>query len=488
MQTNTTASFVIQAFCLLLLISHGNPHIFSNPFHLQKLFDQFLEVGHTLRTSKIDFDSKPRVIKNYYHFWLETKAEDELQLQEKILEKLASNPVHIFQLIHSFRLIDQHLLPSLQSEKMLNEKFDFIKTKIGWPGEEDFKGVIQGLLRVQFTYQLSIVDMAKGLIGSRQTNAFLSPEDCLFLAKERIDGNNPLLKGGGIDYAVAIEWAEAALVLTRNAKLKEDVKAFLIQTKSEHDKYFQPPTFGGWSTHPNEHFFISKFEAKNKTGTELRAEENQVFQKRFSSDSLDYHMHIRDYHRLCRGEKLNFPNKPRFIGYCQLRHYGDPWLILAPAKAEIMSDEQPFQLIVFHDVLTNNQIKFMQAEGLQKLVRAGLYVAGNTDRNKDNSNFTPERTQSSGWLWDFAYPQLQKISRKLDRILRLDVSTTEHLISASEAFQIGVYSPGGLYLPHHDAFEPIDVHAWAPNGTWIGNRIATAMFYVRLIGYLVVLI
>lgn len=481
MQPDTTASFVIQAFCLLLLISHGNPHIFSNPFHLQKLFNQFLEVGHTLRTSNIGFDSKPRVIKNYYHFWVDIK-DDELPLQEKILEKLASNPVHIFQLIHSFRLMDQHLLPSLQDNKLL-EKFDFIKTKIGWPGDEDFKGVIQGLLRVQFTYQLRIVDMAKGLIGNRQTNAYLSPEDCLFLAQERIDGNNPLLKGGGIDYAVAIEWAEAALALTSksNEKLKEDIEAFLVHTKSDHDQYFQPPTFGGWSTHPNERFFISRFETKNSTvtGTALRLEENQVFQKQFSSDSLDYHMHIRDYHRLCRGEKLIFPNKPQFNGYCELRHHGDPWLILAPAKAEIMSDEWPFQLIVFHDVLTNNEIKFMQTEGLQKLVRAGLYVAGNTDRHKDNSNFTPERTQSSGWLWEYAYPQLQKISRKLDRILRLDVSTTEQLISASEAFQIGVYSPGGLYLPHHDAFEPMDIHAWAPNGTWIGNRIATAMFYVR---------
>ena len=92
MQPDTTASFVIQAFCLLLLISHGNPHIFSNPFHLQKLFNQFLEVGHTLRTSNIGFDSKPRVIKNYYHFWVDIK-DDELPLQEKILEKIWENKI-----------------------------------------------------------------------------------------------------------------------------------------------------------------------------------------------------------------------------------------------------------------------------------------------------------------------------------------------------------------------------------------------------------
>ena len=44
--------------------------------------------------------------------------------------------------------------------------------------------------------------------------------------------------------------------------------------------------------------------------------------------------------------------------------------------------------------------------------------------------------------------------------------------------KIGVYSPGGVFLPHFDAYEPLDEHAWSANGTWIGNRIATAMFYV----------
>ena len=84
-------------------------------------------------------------------------------------------------------------------------------TNYQWPDPEDFRGAIQGLLRVQYTYQLEIVDLAKGTIKKRITHARLFVEDCFFLAKERIDGQNPLLKSGGIDYAIAIEWAEAAL-------------------------------------------------------------------------------------------------------------------------------------------------------------------------------------------------------------------------------------------------------------------------------------
>ena len=53
--------------------------------------------------------------------------------------------------------------------------------------------------------------MLLGNIRGKITRAQLTPIDCLFLAKERILGENPLDKSGGIDYAAAIEWAEAAL-------------------------------------------------------------------------------------------------------------------------------------------------------------------------------------------------------------------------------------------------------------------------------------
>ena len=56
------------------------------------------------------------------------------------------------------------------------------------------------------------VELANGFIRDRATYAKLFVDDLFFLAKERIDGNNPLLcLVKGTDYAIAIEWAEAAL-------------------------------------------------------------------------------------------------------------------------------------------------------------------------------------------------------------------------------------------------------------------------------------
>jgi hypothetical protein len=93
---------------------------------------------------------------------------------------------------------------------LINDVWSIMQT-VDWPEEVDYKGAIHGLMRVHFTYQLPPVDLARGLIRNRQTLARLSSQDCLFLAQERMQGDNPLLVEGGIDYAVAIEWAEAAL-------------------------------------------------------------------------------------------------------------------------------------------------------------------------------------------------------------------------------------------------------------------------------------
>ena len=62
----------------------------------------------------------------------------------------------------------------------------------------------------RYTYSFS-VKLANGVIRERITSAKLFVDDLFYLAKERIEGNNPLQVSGGIDYAVAIEWAEAAL-------------------------------------------------------------------------------------------------------------------------------------------------------------------------------------------------------------------------------------------------------------------------------------
>ena len=43
---------------------------------------------------------------------------------------------------------------------------------------------------------------------------------------------------------------------------------------------------------------------------------------------------------------------------------------------------------------------------------------------------------------------------------------------------MGVYAPGGHYLPHYDDFDVLDPQAVTGAGVWVGNRLATAMAYL----------
>ena len=85
----------------------------------------------------------------------------------------------------------------------------------------------------------------------------------------------------------------------------QNEKLIILFNSIKHDKFFKPPTDGdGWSTYPNEHFFVKRFEGTSISGKELRYLERDIFSRRFSSDNPAYHHHIRDYHTLCRGGKL----------------------------------------------------------------------------------------------------------------------------------------------------------------------------------------
>ena len=50
----------------------------------------------------------------------------------------------------------------------------------------------------------------------------------------------------------------------------------------------------------------------------------------------------------------------------------------------------------------------------------------------------------------------------------------------AEAWQVGVYTPGGHYLPHYDAFEILDPQAHTPEGLWVGNRWLIAITTIAI--------
>ena len=101
-----------------------------------------------------------RIVNNYHHFWLDINTGNE-PVKNMILDKLVANPVHVFQLLCSFKLLDESIKSLEQSNRVIDvqnflKKLNIIKEFIGWPTNEDLKGAIHGLLRIQYTYQLPI--------------------------------------------------------------------------------------------------------------------------------------------------------------------------------------------------------------------------------------------------------------------------------------------------------------------------------------------
>ena len=93
-----------------------------------------------------------------------------------------------------------------------------------------------------------------------------------------------------------------------------------------------------------------------------------------------------------------------------------------------------------------------------------------------------ERNQASGWLWDEEDDLLYSLSRKISAATGLEahraVLRGQGFFEHAEPWQVGVYTPGGHYLPHYDDFDLPDHQSVTPEGLWVGNRIATSMAYL----------
>jgi hypothetical protein len=95
--------------------------------------------------------------------------------------------------------------------KLLGDIFKAMRNVV-WPDDADLIGTIHGLLRAQHTYMLPATEVVKGKLRNRQTLAQISVEDSMLIAQSRLSGESPLRNDLHIEYALAIEWAEAALM------------------------------------------------------------------------------------------------------------------------------------------------------------------------------------------------------------------------------------------------------------------------------------
>ncbi|KAH7944476.1 hypothetical protein HPB52_020107 [Rhipicephalus sanguineus] len=141
---------------------------------------------------------------------------------------------------------------------------------------------------------------------------------------------------------------------------------------------------------------------------------------------------------------------------------GDPRLILAPLKLEVLSLTP--RVVVFADFLTPSEVAYIQDTGHTGLKRGAIYDSGNP------SGVTSyKRISKVSWLWDTEHPFLSSLGRRISLASGLS-------LESSEAYQVANYGLGGHYTAHNDArdFEQV-ADEWY---TRDGNRVATMLLYL----------
>ena len=100
-------------------------------------------------------------------------------------------------------------------------------------------------------------------------------------------------------------------------------------------------------------------------------------------------------------------------------------------------------------------------------------------QNPGNTEVSMTRTSKTGWLQDSFHPIVRKLTERVAWMTGLNTDTWK---DDAELLQVANYLNGGHYNPHHDYVmrekHPEHMIMLPHKGLFIGDRIATWMFYV----------
>jgi len=166
------------------------------------------------------------------------------------------------------------------------------------------------------------------------------------------------------------------------------------------------------------------------------------------------------YEALCRGE-IHKTMVEQSKLHCYLKN-DKPFLRLAPLKAEILHWKP--KVVLFRNVLSEEEAGLIKELAGPRLARAT--VQNSETGNRETASY---RISKSAWLKDVDHPAIARISKRVDHMTNLEITTAEDL-------QIANYGLGGHYDPHYDFARKEEKNAF--KGLNTGNRIATVLFYL----------
>ncbi|XP_054719638.1 prolyl 4-hydroxylase subunit alpha-1-like [Uloborus diversus] len=384
-------------------------------------------------------------------------------------QSFLENPINAFLLVKrlssDWKVAETLMLKS--DGKELIENITQSREDLKFPEEEDLTGAAEALLRLQDTYKLDTSSLARGQISGTKQSHELTANDCFELGRQSY--NNA-------DHYHTILWMQEALDRvdeeTNKTVSKAEILEYLafstyMQGNTRHALKLTIDLLELVPDHPralgNKVYYEDAIRnaAHMKRGddgdTPLDGDSNYSESSTTESDVSEREQ----YEKLCRSEIItNFAESKDLK--CEYFTNGNPYYILHPVKKEEVFKAP--KIMLFHDVISDKEIETIKQLAQPRLKRATVqnYKSGKLE-------FASYRISKSAWLKNEDSSVVSKLSKRVQDITGLTVSTAEEL-------QVVNYGIGGHYEPHFDFARREEKNAFQSLGT--GNRIATWLLYM----------
>ncbi|KAL0881008.1 hypothetical protein ABMA27_002151 [Loxostege sticticalis] len=390
---------------------------------------------------------------------------------EKAMEDIPNylgNPINAFTLIKRLTtdldFIESSIKIGTEYIKNITMNHDDVK----YPALEDLTGAAQALTRLQETYHLDVHELSEGVLNGVVYSTPMTAGDCYELGRALYNEK---------DYKNALAWMTEALRKYREEKepyhfseidvleyisfshyLLGDVRTALEWTKKLLVLDPKHPRAPGNIPHYQKTIAEEEARKLKRLRGELGdepAEEKQAISEELS----EYHKERKSYEILCRGE-MDIPTEIAKRLHCRYLTENHPFLRLAPIKMEYMYLNP--DVVIFHDVMSDDEIHFIQEAAKPRFKRAVVH-------DPKTGELVPAhyRISKSAWLRDEESEVIARVSQRVADMTGLSMDTAEDL-------QVVNYGIGGHYEPHYD-FARRQENAFKK---FSGNRIATVLFYM----------
>ncbi|XP_066927150.1 prolyl 4-hydroxylase subunit alpha-2-like [Clytia hemisphaerica] len=363
-------------------------------------------------------------------------------ITETSIDEYVGNPLNALYTIRRFNKDWEKVKDELNNEgfnKVWNDKPELL------PTNQDQKGAIGGILRLQNFYKITAHNISKGILLNNDSEK--KPEE-MDLGLICTIGDESFKQE---DWFLMKEWLDLALERIGDSEERDGCKRMWIV---DFLSYVE--------------FKLNHFERALKLNYELLAK-YYPNEKRITDNIENMKSLIKDgsnkplvkpndnnYKKLCRGENLrNMTQDEELQMVCWYKN-DQPKLRYKPQKVERLWARP--EVLMFRELLNDEQIGTLINLSLQKLQRAGLHA-----ETKDQKQYDDSRTSKHAWLYPKDIPLLKQMERRVQTMTNLDMRYAEPL-------QINNYGIGGHYHVHHDYAKK--------NIFEFGNRIATLMYYL----------